>query len=94
MKNRLRQPDLFDTFRQDDLFDQRRLPETPSPDYVRERMHKILDEARAASTLPWDTNTARVYENIFPQMSKWLPSDEAEELKAEFDEEMRRLKAA
>jgi hypothetical protein len=42
----------------------------PDPDKVRARLHKILAEARAARTLPWDEESARLYRAIFPQMTR------------------------
>lgn len=91
--NRNRLPDLFDSYRESDLFDRRPILEVPTPDYVRAHMQKILDEVRGASRLPWDQSTVRAYENIFPQMSKWLPPEEAEILIVDFNSELARLKS-
>jgi hypothetical protein len=92
MSRRTNQPDLFDTFRQDDLFDRPRVSERSMPEDARERMQEILRQARSASTLPWDDRTTAIYEVIFPQMSKWLPPEEAAELLSEFKAEVARLK--
>jgi hypothetical protein len=35
-----------------------------------------------------------LYRTIFPQMTNWLPEDEAARLRFDFDQEMARLKAA
>jgi hypothetical protein len=61
---------------------------------VRARLHTILAEARAAQTLPWQSSTVSLYRTIFPQMTNWLPDDEAAQLRFEFEAELERLKAA
>ena len=54
--------------------------ETPvylaDPDKVREELHKILAEARAANAMPWDAKRAALCRTIFPQMTNWLPEEE------------------
>jgi len=64
------------------------------PDRVRMRLHRLIAEARAAKVLPWDADSVRLYRKIVPQMTRWLPAEEAEQLRFEFEEEMRRLAAA
>lgn len=66
----------------------------PDPDKVRARLHKILAEARAAKTLPWEPSTLSLYRTIFPQMTDWLPADEAAQLRLEFETQLKRLQAA
>jgi len=89
------QPDLFQDAEQPDLFGDRPAPEyRPDPDKVRSRLHKILAEARAAQTLPWEPTTVSLYRTIFPQMTHWLPEDEGAQLRFAFDSEMARLEAA
>jgi hypothetical protein len=90
------QQDLFETNSQAELFEPDAAPPAyrPDPDKVRERLHKILAEARAAEKLPWDQDKLLVYRTIFPQMAGWLPEEEAAQLRFEFDTEMARLKAA
>jgi hypothetical protein len=91
----VKQPDLFgDT--QEDLFSE----DAPAPVYradpdrVRAKLHKILAEARAAETLPWDAESVRFYQTVFPQMTNCLPEEEAAQLRFEFEAELERLKAA
>jgi hypothetical protein len=90
------QPDLFATQTQADLFNE----DAPAPEYradpdkVRARLHKILAEAWAAQTLPWELTRVSLYRTIFPQMTNWLPEDEAAQLRFAFETEMARLKAA
>jgi hypothetical protein len=93
---RVPQQDLFEADPQAELFDADAAPPAyrPDPDKVRERLHKILAEARAAEKLPWDHDKLLVYRTIFPQMTGWLPEEEAAQLRFEFETEMARLKAA
>ena len=90
-----RQGDLFGT-EQSDLFDE----DAPSPVYradpdeVRADLYKILAEARAAEKLPWDSQKLSLYRTIFPQMTNWLPEEEAAQLRFDFETEMARLEAA
>lgn len=65
------------------------------PEFVRARLHKMLAEARAAdASPPWNERTTRLYQVIFPQMTNWLPDDEAAQLRFEFQGEMERLRIA
>jgi hypothetical protein len=87
-----RQPDLFET--QADMFGEDAETPTfrPDLDSVRAELQRIIAEARAADKLPPARLT--LYRTIVPQMSLWLPEDEAAQLRFEFDAEMERLKAA
>ncbi len=88
------QLDLFG--REPDLSDEDYTPVTYSadPDEMRRELNRLLDEARAATTLPWKPADLNFYRTVFPQMTRWLPDDEAEQLCFAFEEEMRRLEAA
>jgi hypothetical protein len=89
------EPDLFETEAQPDLFGAEAGPAyRPDPDKVRSRLHKILAEARAAQTLPWEPSRLSLYRTIVPQMTLWLPEDEATQLRFEFETELARLEAA
>ncbi|MFZ5791609.1 MAG: hypothetical protein ACOY3L_13025 [Pseudomonadota bacterium] len=89
------QTDLFAAESQPDLFGAEAAPAyRPDPDKVRARLHRILGEARAARTLPWDAGRLSLYRTIFPQMSLWLPEEEAAQLRLEFETEMARLQTA
>jgi hypothetical protein len=93
--SRTRQPDLFESEAQPDLFGDEAVPAyRPDPDKVRARLHRILAEARAASTLPWEPGRASLYRTIFPQMTLFLPEEEGAQLRFEFEEEMARLQGA
>jgi hypothetical protein len=90
-----RQPDLFVTESQSDLFDAEATPAyRPNADKVRARLHKILAEARAAQTSPSEAASISLYRTIFPQMTLFLPEDEAAQLRFEFEAEMARLEIA
>jgi hypothetical protein len=94
-----RHPDMFaedsqeDT--QSDLFGAENASAyRPDPDKVRSRLHKILAEARAAQTFPWEPSRVSLYRIIFPQMALWLPEDESAQLCFDFETELARLEAA
>lgn len=90
-----RQGDLFGNEQADPSDDEF---ETPvyhaNPDKVREELHKILTEARAANAMPWDDKRAALYRVIFPQMTNCLPEEEGAQLRFEFETELARLEAA
>jgi hypothetical protein len=88
-------PGFFEEETQPDLFGGETAPAyRPDPDKVRARLHKILGEARAAKTLPWEPTTLSLYRTIFPQMTQYLPEEEGAQLRFEFDTEIARLEAA
>jgi hypothetical protein len=66
----------------------------PDPDEVRRRLHTILAKARAAEKMPWTEREVRMWQIVFPNMTKWLPEEEAAQLRFEFAEEMARLSRA
>jgi hypothetical protein len=89
------QADMFSVDPQSDLFGSEAVPAyRPDPEKVRARLHKILAEARAAQTFPWEATRVSLYRTIFPQMSLWLPEDESAQLRFEFEVEIKRLEAA
>lgn len=92
---RNRQPDMFAPESQPDLFGAEPAPAyRPDPDKVRARLHRILGEAKAAETLPWEPARLSLYRTIFPQMTLFLPEEEGAQLRFEFDSELTRLQAA
>jgi hypothetical protein len=64
------------------------------PGEMREKLHALLAEARAAQTMPWPPRRAKLYRMMFPQMTFWLPEDEGAQLRLEFEAELARLEAA
>lgn len=88
-----RQGDLFGSEAADG--DDAETPEYHAdPEKVREELHRILAEMRAATSLPWEPAKERLFRTIFPQMANWLPKEEGEQLCFQFEEELLRLKAA
>ena len=89
------QPDLFAASPQPDLFGAAAAPAyRPNPEKVRSRLHHMIAEARAAHTMPWEPAVVSLYQTIFPQMSLFLPDEEAAQLRLEFEAELTRLQAA
>jgi len=66
----------------------------PDPDKVRAELLAVLAKARAAKTIPWDTRRTLYWRTVFPQMTNWLPDDEAAQLRFAFEAELRRQDAA
>ena len=80
---------------QSDLFGPARAPVyRPDLAKVRARLHKILGEAQAAATCPWEPARVSLYRIIFPDMCAYLPEDEGAALRREFEAELERLTAA
>jgi hypothetical protein len=64
----------------------------PNLQHVREDLDSILQEARAAvDASPWDLSTFRYKKIVFVQMARWLPEEEAEQLRFTFMREMDRI---
>ena len=66
----------------------------PDPGIIRQRLKALLEKARAAKNMPWAERDARMWRTVFPNMAKWLPPEEAEQLRQEFEKEMQRLAKA
>jgi len=66
----------------------------PDPEKVRRRLRALVEQARSADRMPWSERDARMWQIVFPNMAKWLPEEEAEQLRFEFAQEMQRLKKA
>lgn len=74
------------------LEDTRPDPTHVDPQSVREELNAILAVAKAArDAAPWDMRTHRYHQVVFPQMSNWLPPDEAELLRRQFSLELERI---
>ncbi len=63
----------------------------PDPEAIRLRLKALLEKARTAKTMPWPERDARMWQTVFPNMANWLPTEEARQLRIQFEEEMRRL---
>jgi len=66
----------------------------PSLATVRAEVHKVLEKARIAKDMPWTPKEVAFWKVVFPQMTNWLPEDEAAQLRFAFMEEIKRLEAA
>jgi len=71
-----------------------RVSYAPKPVKVRLQLVALLDEMRAADSMPWSDKDWRFYQKIFPQMTNWLSEDEAAQLRLAFETELQRLRAA
>lgn len=67
---------------------------TPDPEEIRRRLKSLLEKARSSERMPWSERDARMWQTVFPNMAKWLPDDEANQLPFDFAQEMERLKQA
>jgi hypothetical protein len=85
----MRQPDLFES-----VAPEPQVSTAPDIPAIRERLNRIVDEARQASAMPWDARTVRSYETAFPHLAAWLPAAEGEALCAAFRHELARLKGS
>ena len=61
---------------------------------IRGRLLAVLEKARAAPATPWPDKERRMWETVFPNMSKWLPDEERNQLCFEFAQEIERLSEA
>jgi hypothetical protein len=89
------QPELFAADPHIAVTDSAPLPAyRPDLDKVRARLRRILAEAQAAKTLPWDPERLSLYRTIFPHMTTWLPEHEGTKLRRQFQAELERLAGA
>jgi hypothetical protein len=80
------QPDLFAEVAEPDAPAYR-----PDPAKVRARLERIMDQARAAEAAPWEPTRVSLYRVIVPDMTRWLPDDEAAAWRSEFEAQLERL---
>ena len=92
----MKQADLFYTETQDDLFAAEPVPVVfrADPEKVRAELHLMLAEVRGARIMPWSPSRLGYHQTVFPQMCRWLPDEEAQQLCFAFEEEIKRLAAA
>ena len=80
---------------QPDMFGQAEAPVyRPDPAKVRARLALIIGEVRSAKALPWQPAELSLYRVVVPQLTNWLPDEEAKQLRFEFEQELERLMAA
>ena len=78
----------------EDRLQAQRQSSVPDPETVRRRLQSLLAKARSAEKMPWSERDARMWQTVFPNMAKWLPEEEADQLRFEFAREMERLARA
>lgn len=66
---------------------------TPDPQAIRRRLTDVIETIRGAKTMPWSERDARMWRTVVPNMTKWLPRDEADAIRETFAREMQRLEA-
>jgi hypothetical protein len=69
-------------------------PKTYVPDLaeIRDDLETILQSARSVTAdAVWDQRTYRYNKVVFPQMTRWLPADEAQQLCFAFFKELERI---
>jgi hypothetical protein len=91
--SRSNQSDLFG--RQPDLFGPPP-PRSYAPSLatVRAEVNKVLEKARIAREMPWTAKEVAFWKTVFPQMTNWLPEEEAARARSAFMEEISRLEAS
>jgi hypothetical protein len=89
------QRDLFLTDAEPALFEEQAVfEERPDPARIRLQLVALLERAREATAMPWPERDTRIWQIAFPQLTHWLPPDEADQLRFEFAQEMQRLSRA
>jgi hypothetical protein len=77
--------------------DRLQAPEQSKVDHAtlaRAKLKAVLQLASQSRSMPWSERDVRMWQTVFPQMANWLPSDEAQQMVLEFDQQIARLKAA
>lgn len=62
----------------------------PKPEAIRQRLRGVLGLLRESHTFPWSPAQFRSWRIVFPQMTSWLPDNEARELRDAFFRELDR----
>ena len=58
---------------------------------VRSKLAAILAEIEGAESMPWNDHDRAFYRTVVPQMTNWLPPDEAAEITQRFFAALDRL---
>lgn len=69
-------------------------PPPPDPVFARKQLIALLRTLHAAEFMPWPDFETRKWERLFPQLAEALPSEEAEQMVAEFHRHIARLQPA
>lgn len=57
----------------------------PTAESVRPRLDTVLRQLRDGSASTWSETERRRWRTVFPQMCEWLPEEEREAKRVEFD---------
>lgn len=66
----------------------------PDPQAIRGRLGRLLETLRESESMPLSDKDVRMWHTVVPNMTRWLPDDEADAIKSEFATEMERLGAS
>ncbi len=68
------------------IFSDRRRQQSYAPSLatVRAEVNKVLEKARIAKDMPWTAKEVAFWKTVFPQMTNWLPAEEARRLRSAF----------
>ena len=66
---------------------------TPDPQALRGRLGQLLETLRTSQTMPLSDREVRMWQTVVPNMTRWLPEDEANAIRSAFVSEMERLGA-
>lgn len=63
----------------------------PDPQAIRGRLGRLLETLRESESMPLSEKDMRMWKTVVPNMTRWLPDDEADAIRSEFANEMQRL---
>jgi len=63
----------------------------PDPQAIRGRLGRLLETLRESESMPLSDKDMRMWQTVVPNMTRWLPDDEADAIRSEFASEMDRL---
>lgn len=63
----------------------------PDPQAIRGRLGRLLETLRTSKSMPFSDRDIRMWQIVVPNMTRWLPNDEADAIRSEFANEMKRL---
>lgn len=66
---------------------------SPDPQAIRARLDRLMEILRTSETMPLSDRDQRMWQTVVPNMTRWLPDDEAHVVCAAFTSEMERLGA-
>ncbi len=63
----------------------------PTAEDVRPRLTAVVERLRRSETMPLSSKDLLFWRTVVPQMSRWLPPEERDQVCAAFDAELERL---